>query len=995
MSLGSILKSPPVLWLAPRSGVQFLDFGFRMAGARHVPQVWSFADDPTAAAPRILGRGDEEITARVSYEVDWRSVMETYDGVWIPLPFFRREPGGGHDKGPVNWARGYVRALDEPDADGNDVRIVLAFDTALSDEESDRSYLAPTTQDSQRGAEFTLAAAEAELGWFAGQSWVAEWCGRAFREMALAEERARSNAEPDIDDAMLAERMEGPREDIARYMALVDLLSTLKLFPGIQFIDQVTQPAPTLIDVDLVLDLGNSRTCGLIVETHPDEASADVTQAVKLNLRDLSRPEFVYADPFDSRIEFNQARFGWDDISILSGRADAFAWPTVTRVGVEAARLSANRQGAEGQTGMSSPKRYLWDMEPRSDSWRFNSANPRDHAAFATGAEFTTLINDEGEPLHAIPASDTLAGDRRFPAMRALYARSHLMSFALAEIFLHAQVMMNAPAHRLRRGAADLPRRLRRIIMTMPTGMPLAERQILIKRAEAARDLIQICLGAAEVDTDPEATTPVIPTDPANPLPEILIQWDEASATQAAYLYAQVASNYAGDARAFFQRMRQPIARPDADSEEAFRLATLDIGGGTSDLAITAYSVDGQGANVTLYPKPLLREGIPVAGDDIVRQVVVEHVVERIHQALQESGLGARADYVVDQLFGGDRGDMHVSEQVRRQKFAANIGHPLALAMIGAYERWDRLGGGEAAEPIGISDVATASATDALIDELDAEIAKHGAQDFSLRALRFPVDLKDIDRTVRSVLKDVLDAFAELVSRMGADMLILSGRPSRMPAVFDLIAETSALPPNRILPLHRFRVGQWYPFRDFEAKIADPKTTAAVGAMICLMGEGRLRDFNYRADFLQPQSTARYFGKLDRDNRLPDADVYYRDMQLDDPDYELPEAPFEFRGPMALGARQFAADWWPATRLYSIDYASPDAAVRLNAVTPLKVQLRRAARRGQKGVVDAFDIGRIVDADGRTVPNRELKLWLQTIDQADGFWLDTGVLTRS
>lgn len=993
MTLGSILKSPPVLWLAPSSGVQFLDFGFRIAGARELPQVWSFADDPAADAPRIVGRGDDDVTTSVSYEVDWRSVMETFDGTWVPLPFFRREPGG-HDKGPINWARGYVRALDESDADGNDVRIVLAFDTALSDENTDRSYLAPTTQDSQRGGEFTLAAAEAELGWFAGQSWVKAWCRQAFLEMALAEERARSNAEPEIDDAQLTERMEGPREDVARYMALVDMMRALRLFPGIQFIDQTTQPAPTPIDVDLVLDLGNSRTCGLIVETHPDEASADVTQAVKLDLRDLSRPEFVYADPFDSRIEFNQAKFGWDDISILSGRADAFGWPTVTRVGDEASRLSANRRGSEGKTGMSSPKRYLWDMEPRNDSWRFNSPNPRDHAAFATGAEFTTLVNDAGEPLHAIPASDTLAGDRRFPAMRALYARSHLMTFALAEIFLHAQVMMNAPSHRLRRGAADLPRRLRRIIMTMPTGMPLAERQILVKRAEAARDLIQICLGAAEVDDAPDAPAPVKPTADGQPLPEIMIQWDEASATQAAYLYAQVASNYAGDARAFFKRMRQPLRPDGADADEAFRLATLDIGGGTSDLAITAYAVDGQGANVTLYPKPLLREGIPVAGDDIVRQVIVEHVVERIRQGLEEAGLGERADYLVDQLFGGDRGDMHISEQVRRQKFAANIGHPIALAMIGAYERWERLGGDAIAEPIAIADVAPAGAADALIDELDAEIAKHGAVDFTLRDLHFPVDLKDIDRTVRSVMKDVLDAFAELVNRMGADMLILSGRPSRMPALFDLIAESSALPPNRILPLHRFRVGQWYPFRDFEAKIADPKTTAAVGAMICLMGEGRLRDFNYRADFLKPQSTARYFGKLDRDNRLAEEDVYVSDMQLDDPDYELPEAPFEFRGPMALGARQFAADWWPATRLYSIDYASPEAAAKLNAVTPLKVQLKRASGRGRKGVVDAFDISRIVDVNDRNVPTRELKLWLQTIDQTDGFWLDTGVLTR-
>ena len=76
--------------------------------------------------------------------------------------------------------------------------------------------------------------------------------------------------------------------------------------------------------------------------------------------------------------------------------------------------------------------------------------------------------------------------------------------------------------------------------------------------------------------------------------------------------------------------------------------------------------------------------------------------------------------------------------------------------------------------------------------------------------------------------------------------------------------ETGCLPPHRIVPLHQFRVGQWYPFRDFQATISDPKTTASVGAMICLLGEGQLQNFNFRSDALKFGSTAQYFGKLDR-----------------------------------------------------------------------------------------------------------------------------------
>lgn len=995
MSLGTVLKAPPVVWLAPGSGVQFIDLGFRLKGVRDLPSKWAFADEAGMDAPMIVAREDEDPRGRVSYEIDWRRVTECYNRVWVPLPMFRREPGGQHEKGPVNWARVQIVALDEPDVNGFDHRLVIAFDTNLSDEAESHAYLAPTREDTQRGAEFSLAAAEAELGWYATQAWVREWCRTAFTEMIRTEERRRSSSEPVVDDEMIAERMEGPTEDLARYMALIDLLAVLKIVPGIRVIDRVTQPRPVPIDVDLVLDLGNSRTCGLLIETHPDELSADVTQAVKLNLRDLGRPEQVYADPFDSRLEFNKASFGWDDISFLSGRSDAFSWPTVARVGVEATRLSAQRRGSEGATGMSSPKRYLWDEDPRRDGWRFNTPSAHDQATYATGVEFTTLVNDAGEPLHTVPPAAGLNDDRSFPSIRALYARSHLMSFALAEIFLQALCMMNSPAHRLRRRNADLPRRLSRIIMTMPTGMALAERQLLIKRAEAARDLIYVCLGLAEIDPQPLSEEPVKARDPDVPLPKVVLQWDEASATQAAFLYSQVAIAHSGDARAYFTRNRLPANKTGGGIGDDFRLATLDIGGGTSDLVITSYTVEGKGANVTLFPRQLLSEGISLAGDDIVRQIIVEHVLEPIEGAFRDAGMGERADFLMHRLFGGDRGDMDVEDQIRRQKFAAHIGHPLALRLIAEYERWDKLSGQNRGEPMTLEEALGPNFNAALVDELDREVKKYGSPDFSLRDIRFEVDLTEIDRTARSVLTDVLKAFAELVHRSRADMLILSGRPSRMPAAFDILAETCALPPHRILPLHQFRVGQWYPFRDYEAKIADPKTTAAVGAMICMLGEGRLRNFNYRSDHLRARSTARYFGKLSTDNRLTKDNVFYAGLNLDNPDYELPETPFEFRGPMSLGARQFEVDWWPGQRLYSIDYASPESAAKLNSRTPLKVELQRATGRGNKGVVDAFSIRRVEDVEGRGVASRELRLWLQTIDQSDGFWLDTGVLLNT
>ena len=193
----------------------------------------------------------------------------------------------------------------------------------------------------------------------------------------------------------LRDRMEGPHEHIARYKAFVELIYGLDLLPKFVVVDRSTEPRPVPIDVDIVIDLGNSRTCGLLIEAQPDQLGADITQAVKLQLRDLSRPELVYSDPFDSRLEFSRASFGRDHLSLRSGRAEAFAWPTIVRVGPEATRLASLRRGSEGATGLSGPKRYLWDDDPRRDSWRFNSPTAHgEQTGLATGVAFTTLVND-------------------------------------------------------------------------------------------------------------------------------------------------------------------------------------------------------------------------------------------------------------------------------------------------------------------------------------------------------------------------------------------------------------------------------------------------------------------------------------------------------------------------------------------------------------------------------------------------------------------------
>ena len=635
MPLAPILKCPLVLSLVPSSGIQIIDLGFKVDRSTSVQTNWAFYDEAGERPPVRVDAADGE--AATTYEVDLRKLVETYGGVWMPIPVFREEPGSDCFRGPTNWVRVHLTKLGEPDENGFDHRVLIAFDTELFPQREDEAYLTPSEEDARRGAAFSICRSEEALDWFVQEKWVANWCREAVRDMVTRDEAKRRRSTGPASDEQIAERLEGPKEDIARHKALVYLLADLDLLPKVQMLDRFTEPRPAPIAVDLVLDVGNSRTCGMLIETHPDEFGADITQAVKVKLRDLSDPPQVYADPFESRIEFNRASFGKDDISLESGRSTAFSWPTVVRIGPEARRLAGLRRGSEGATGLSSPKRYLWDDDPRRDSWRFNGpAIQGEDAPMATGVAFTTLVNDAGEPLHKVPENVSLHEERRFPSFRALYTRRNLMSFALTEVFLQTIVMMNSAAHRLRRRNAVLPRRLRRIIMTMPTALPLAERQILRKQAENARDLAYLCLSPGGPGED--GATRMKSLHEEEPLPEIKIDWDEASATQAVYLYSQTAMAYSGDARAFFQRSRLPINR-SLSLEDDLRLATLDIGGGTTDLVVTSYKAEGRGANVTLFPKQIFREGMSVAGDDIAFRLIRDHVLAPIMKAAEDGGL--------------------------------------------------------------------------------------------------------------------------------------------------------------------------------------------------------------------------------------------------------------------------------------------------------------------------------------------------------------------
>ncbi len=982
--LARLPSYPSPTTLIARSGIQFLDFGFDPA--RLKMREWGFHDTASGGSVDDLVqldfdevRGQYEVVengrrraAEPNLVVTAKDALAPFVDKWVPVPFLQMRPNNQYREGPADWARLRIVDLEQRygegfrDEQGNRYRCVLAFDTGLIAEAEGRAYLAPSSKDVTAGALFSLAPQQRANHWLLRQGWMSQWLEELFREIhprATVEE-----IESDIKQK--------PQEAAARYLAFLGVLAEAVHFPPVKLVGDAERPGRGAIEVDLVLDVGNSRTCGLLIEA-AGELGINLNDSYELALRDLSHPECVHAKPFESRVEFAQAWFGKNHLSRLGGRADAFVWPTMTRVGPEATRLAARRRGTEGNTGMSSPKRYLWDEEAQTREWRFNVAYAQDQTAMpAAAGPMAQLINQKGEPLHLVePEADSAD---HLPVFEPLYSRSSIMTFSLTEVLLQALTLMNSPQQRGRRAHAETPRRLRRIVLTLPTGMPLAERLIFRKRAEAARDLVWMMMGW-KLD------------DVAAPPPRVLTDWDEASCTQLVYLYTEVARNFGGDARRFFQIARKPRGKA---ADGGLTIASIDVGGGTTDLIINSYRLEGGGTSVTLFPEQKFREGFTVAGDDILLRVVQAHVLPPIEAAMRAAGIANPADLMAE-LVGGDRGGEDVIQRNLRQQFALQIAHPVALEFLRAAETYDPTSGVLTAEPRSYESFFPGGGkpSQEVVTFVNDAVRKRGARDFDLKATEFPIDLVELDKTVRAEMARVLAPLAEIVHAYDCDVLLLSGRPSRLPGIRALLMELLPLPPERVIALHEYRVGAWYPFRDARLRVEDPKTTVAVGAMIAALAQSQLPDFSFRSDLLRSKSIAKFIGKLDGGGRLQKEDLVYRDVDLDNREYELPEISFEFRGPMWLGARQLDLVRWPAARLYALEFAKPEYAERHARETPFKIALSRVKPKDKdSGDVERFRLRQVTNRDGRAVALDRLTLRLQTLPRREGYWLDTGML---
>ncbi|EHH9118434.1 virulence factor SrfB, partial [Salmonella enterica] len=542
------------------------------------------------------------------------------------------------------------------------------------------------------------------------------------------------------------------------------------------------------------------------------------------------------------------------------------------------------------------------------------------------------------------------------------------------------------------------PRQLRTLILTLPSAMPKQEREIFRQRMFEALALVWKAMGWHPQDED--FTTPKQREKSVVPVPEIQMEWDEASCGQLVWLYNEAISHYAGRTESFFNALARPDRQPEPGvvPGRALRVASIDIGGGTTDMAIVHYQLDdGVGANVKITPHLLFREGFKVAGDDLLLDIIQRCVLPSLQTALQRAGVTDAAALLAT-LFG-DSGRID-TQAILRQQTALQLFMPLGHAVLSAWEQSD-INDPFAGLHATFGDLLIRRPTSNVMNYIQQAIdhaLPSGSPTFDIFNVPLQIQFSQLQESLLAgqfTLTTPLHAVCEAISHYHCDILLVTGRPTCLPGVQALIRHLQPVPVNRIVWMDKYQVHEWYPFSQ-QGRIGNPKSTAAVGAMLCSLAlDLRLPRFNFKAADIGAYSTVRYLGVLDNTvNTLRDENIWYHEIDLDKPGATLDaRLHFPLRGNVTLGFRQLANSRWPATPLYCLSINSAELAKTIagDGVLNVRLKLRGSSK---DSAPESFILSDAWLQDGTPVAADALTLKLNTLadrrHSGSHYWIDSG-----
>lgn len=902
---------------------------------------------------------------------DKHNAFKSFENKWIPIPYFFKRTEKRFKFSPMNWSR--VKFVSRSEGKTElEYDVILAFDTRAG-YSSDEYNEFPVFPD-QYCSEMNFALCDNEF-------FLMDYCSPK-ENWSYIDEYIFKLVHPTLSSVSQIKGANTHKMSyIASYIFLVNYLAQNKLFPAIKlYKDQDVE----VRNVDMVIDIGNSRTTALLIEDN-----SNFNQVKPLSLIDYTdllqeKDDKVrirsYNEPFDMRLAFRRVDFG----SFGINDSKQFVYPSFIRLGQEAStlihRACSSAWEEETLSTYSSPKRYLWDNKPSKKEWEF---------LVLPGEEFNHILNIRG-------ISSNLMSDGRIDVTgtdggrSSHYSRRSLMTFAFLEMLSQANTQINSEPYRIDVGWKTVPRKIKRIIITCPTAMSKIEREALVKCAKDAVTLYGRFIygnGAPVID--------IIPAVRSMKDNDGSWYYDEATCAQLVYIYGEVGHKYKGVCSEFFNLYGKVV---DGNQQPTLTVGSLDIGAGTSDLMISEYSYT-KGDLTTITPDPKFYDSFYFAGDDMLKALVKNvMLLDEKHSAFRKALRSLdpiQYRQKIKNFFGPDYNGQTIADRIARRDFNIQYSIPLMTYFL-------ELASNDSCSCIvKYDDVFKVNQPNQrVIDDFKRRMG------IDITSLTWEYNKEFVADIISKEFELLLKKIAAIFFAYSCDVILLSGRPSSLPAIRNIFLKYYPVSPNRLITLNNYYVGDWYPFCQNTGYITNPKTIVAMGGVIG----------HYASEYSNLDKFSINLEKLKSNLK---STVNYIEASRDGQPIEYLITPDKLQGeltvsriPDILNVRQFGLTSYPSRALYSIDFNymklvnkirnkaldngnnPSDAAVQSMANDevenfkkrmPFKITIDRDSEDKEN-----LTISSIEDRNGVELSDSSIEIHIQSLGVDDQYWLDSG-----
>lgn len=899
-----------------------------------------------------------------------KKAIKHFKKKWIPLPYFKDNSINKDVMHPTDWVRLYF----DCDEEFKKIKIVLAIDTTLAKNESDKT--GPQLSLNPDENIFKIHTNEINISNFlfntnSSTSWI---------EGYLADVFYGKNDEL---------RYEQPiKQYISYYILLIKWVESLKEMPELQlFTDDIKK-----IPVDLVIDIGNSATCALLFENQTDEAFT-FEKVKKIIIQDYSNPQVEYNDPFPMNLVFSESNFG--TINKDKYHNNKFIIPSFVRIGYEAENLINNSNinlnlGYELKTHNSSPKRYLWDKNVADKEWEFY---PTDFKKIKK--VYLSGISEQ------LKIDGALTNGEVFGS-KSLFSRNSLMKFVFLELLIHSYVQINSYKFREEHGNLTIPRTLKRITISCPTGMIQYE-QIALR--EAAEDACKLLNNYVKYYFDSNENKfwfelpEIIPSikDIAKKLPDLEDRkdwiYDEATSCQLVFIYSLLSKKLQGN--------NYVIDNYLFKNKDRITVGSIDIGAGTTDVMIANYSLNKEHKTINVKPDPQYWDSFKLAGDDLLKEVIQQVIIEgTIISTSDEGCTGVIENYAklkgIDNIseklngfFGQDSNNIGYVAKMMRKAFIHQVAIPIALHYLKNANKNET-------NSLSFEQIIGKEFKN---KELIVYFEKHFG--FNFLELKWNINSRKINAITNSVFDSMVKQLCLVLNQYQCDYIVLSGKPCSLNSLEEIFLKYLTVSPNNLINLNTYWIGKWFPFSDNRGFVEDPKTMVSVGAIIALMA-GKLKkinDLKIDTEIIKQKliSTADYIVKSTFNTK----EIILTPSKNEN-SILVHSLPFQF------GYAKYISKNYPVSDLYSISLDNKEISKtiksrfpnrenafyeeqinieknKINQNLPLKITVSREIDDSK----EQLKIESVEDVEGNDKSNKYFKLNYQTLDDENGYWLDT------